>query len=190
MTPTLCGNVLLALVTLLETFESSFFDVNRNTIKRQQEKPSEHKFWVLVANHPTIIIKLHLITVKGFERAVSTEAATEGVLQKKKKKVLKNFANFTGKHLCWSLSLIRETPTQVFSCEICEFCRTPILKNICVRLLLPLDGTHLVAVRGLTTKRYSSQERQWEELVGAALLRPIRTNRSSLTCQCQFPDSR
>ena len=40
----------------------------------------------------------------------------------------------------------------------------------------PLDGTHLVAVRGLTTKRYSTQERQREELVGAALLRPIRTN--------------
>ena len=73
-----------------------------------------------------------------------------------------------------------------------------------VRLLLPgelakhavsegtkaLDGTHLVAVRGLTTKRYSNQERQWEELVGASLLRPIRTNRSSLTCRCQFPDSR
>ena len=54
----------------------------------------------------------------------------------------------------------------------------------------PLDGTHLVAVRGLTTKRYSTQERQREELVGAALLHPIRTNRSSLTCRCQFPDSR
>ena len=54
----------------------------------------------------------------------------------------------------------------------------------------PLDGTHLVADRGLTTKRYSNQERQWEELVGASLLRPIRTNRSSLSCRCQFPDSR
>ena len=55
---------------------------------------------------------------------------------------------------------------------------------------LPLDGTHFVAVRGFTPKRYSSQERQWEELVGVALLRPIRTNRSSLTCRCQIPDSR
>ena len=44
--------------------------------------------------------------------------------------VIKNFANCTGKHLCWSLFLIkpqawwcdfiRETPTQVFSCEIYE----------------------------------------------------------------------
>ena len=55
--------------------------------------------------------------------------------------VIKNFANFTGKHLRWSLFLNKlqaclqlfkkETPAQVFSCEICEifkdiFCyRTP-----------------------------------------------------------------
>ena len=57
--------------------------------------------------------------------------------------VLKNFANFTGKHLCWSLfliklqvfqvcSFIKKSPTQVFFCEICEifkiiyFYRTPL----------------------------------------------------------------
>ena len=53
--------------------------------------------------------------------------------------ILKNFAIFTGKHLCWSFFLIKlqafrpekETPTQVFSCEYCEifkntfFYRTP-----------------------------------------------------------------
>ena len=50
-----------------------------------------------------------------------------------KKAFLKNFANFTEKHLCWSLSLIKLqasgvflTPTQVFSYEICK-----IFKNIC-----------------------------------------------------------
>ena len=39
--------------------------------------------------------------------------------------VLKNFANFAGKHLCWSLFLvkflnnfIKGSPTQVFFCEI------------------------------------------------------------------------
>ena len=51
--------------------------------------------------------------------------------------VLKNLANFTGKHLCWSLFFINllawGTPTQVFSCEIC---RMPILKNVYERLLL------------------------------------------------------
>ena len=48
-----------------------------------------------------------------------TKAATEGVL--KKKAVLKNFAIFTGKHLCWSLFfnffkkvLKRDSNTDVF----------------------------------------------------------------------------
>ena len=31
--------------------------------------------------------------------------------------VLKNFTNFTGKHLCWSLFLLKKTPTHVFCCE-------------------------------------------------------------------------
>ena len=51
-----------------------------------------------------------------------------------KKDVLKNFAMFTGKRLRWSLFLKKfkkETPTQMFSCECCEFLTTPILKNIC-----------------------------------------------------------
>ena len=50
--------------------------------------------------------------------------------------VLKNFKNFTGKHLRWSLFLIKfrasglelylkETPTQVFSCEIVISLRRP-----------------------------------------------------------------
>ena len=40
---------------------------------------------------------------------------------------LKNFAIFTGKHLCWSLNacnlIKKETSTQVFSCEYCEIFR-------------------------------------------------------------------
>ena len=60
------------------------------------------------------------------------------------KRVLGNFAKFTGKHLCQSLFLIKlqaktcnfikkETPTQVFSCEFFEiskkacFYRTPLV---------------------------------------------------------------
>ena len=31
--------------------------------------------------------------------------------------VLKHFAIFTEKNLCWNLLLMNETPTQVFSCE-------------------------------------------------------------------------
>ena len=37
-----------------------------------------------------------------------------------KVRVLKNFAIFTVKHLCWNPFLKKETPTQVFSCEYCE----------------------------------------------------------------------
>ena len=48
-----------------------------------------------------------------------------------KKCVLENFANFTGKHLCWSLFSIKlhtvslqvfkkETSTQALFCEVCE----------------------------------------------------------------------
>ena len=41
-----------------------------------------------------------------------------------KKGVLKTFAKFTGKHLCWSLFLTKfikkETLAQLFSCKFCE----------------------------------------------------------------------
>ena len=43
---------------------------------------------------------------------------------------LRNFAMFTGKHLCWSLffNKEKETPTQVFPCDyLCEFFRTASL---------------------------------------------------------------
>ena len=59
--------------------------------------------------------------------------------------VLKYFANYTGKHLCWSLFLIESlglqlfkkvSPAQVFSYGICEIFKKPILKKICERLLL------------------------------------------------------
>ena len=62
--------------------------------------------------------------------------------------VLKNFANFTGKHLCWSLQLYqKETSTQVFSCEICEifnstfFKRTPPLRWLLLPMLLFMSAS-------------------------------------------------
>ena len=38
-----------------------------------------------------------------------------------KRVVLNDFTKFTIKHLCWGLFSNKETPTQVFSCEFCEF---------------------------------------------------------------------
>ena len=59
-----------------------------------------------------------------------------------KKCVLKNFANFTGKYLCWSL-VLKDTPTllkrfqpRCFPLKLAKFLRIPILKNICERLIL------------------------------------------------------
>ena len=59
--------------------------------------------------------------------------------------VLRNFAIFTGKHLCWRLFLIKLQKRKVikkklqhrcFPVNIAKFLTTPILKNICERLLL------------------------------------------------------
>ena len=47
------------------------------------------------------------------------------------KVVLKNFAIFTGMHLCWGLFLIREkeSPTQVLSWEYCEIFKNTYFKE-------------------------------------------------------------
>ena len=52
-----------------------------------------------------------------------------------KKAVLKNFAILPGKHLCWSLCW--RLQHRCFPVNIVKFLRTPVLKNICERLLLP-----------------------------------------------------
>ena len=63
-----------------------------------------------------------------------------------KKAVLKRFANVTGKHLCWSLFLMksyafmpstlskRDSKINLFLVKFAKFLRTPILKEICERL--------------------------------------------------------
>ena len=62
-------------------------------------------------------------------------------------KCSKNFANFTGKPLCWSLFLKscrveawniikKRLQHKCFPVNILKFLKTPILKNICERLLL------------------------------------------------------
>ena len=83
-------------------------------------------------------------------RAIS-EAATGGVLQRAG---LKNFAIFTGKHLCWSLFLIK--------LNIPKFLRTPILKNIREWLLLLYLASCQTSVREfLTTISSKKFNRRW-----------------------------
>ena len=62
-----------------------------------------------------------------------------------KRTVLKNFATFTGKHLCWNLKALRPATLlkkrlqhRCFPVNIAKFLRTPTLKNICKRLLLSI----------------------------------------------------
>ena len=43
-----------------------------------------------------------------------------------KKGVLRNFAKFTGKHLCQSLFFKKETLAQVFSCTFCEISKNTL----------------------------------------------------------------
>ena len=59
--------------------------------------------------------------------------------------VLKYFAIFTGKHLCWNLLLINKTPTQVFSCEYYEIFKSSFLYR-----------TSLAAASGDVSKRVKS----------------------------------
>ena len=56
--------------------------------------------------------------------------------------LLKNLSIFTGKHLCWSLFLIKlrafknRLQHRCFPVTIAKFLRRTVLKNICERLLL------------------------------------------------------
>ena len=47
-----------------------------------------------------------------------------------KKGVLRNFAKFTGKHLCQSL-FYNKVVGQVFSCEVCEICKNTFFSCFC-----------------------------------------------------------
>ena len=75
-----------------------------------------------------------------------------------KKGVLRNFTEFTGKHLCQGLffnkvaRLKKETLAQMFSVNFMKFLRTTFLQNTSGRLLLTII-THLV-VTNLSVKLF------------------------------------
>ena len=76
-----------------------------------------------------------------------------------KKAILKNFANFTGKHLYWSLFLIKlqafdlrlqkETPTQVCSCEYCDNFKNIYLEERLRAVASALEVSLFVLYRGV-----------------------------------------
>ena len=53
-----------------------------------------------------------------------------------KKGVLRNFRKFTGKHLCQSVFIKKETLAQVFCCEFCEISRNTFFREHLWWLLL------------------------------------------------------
>ena len=60
-----------------------------------------------------------------------------------RKCVLRNFANFTGKHQCQSLFfnfIKKETLAQVFSCRFYKISKNTFLQNTSVRLVLNIQG--------------------------------------------------
>ena len=64
------------------------------------------------------------------------------------------------------------------------------IKPFGITLAVPPRWNRPCRVEGAYYQEVSTQVRQREELVGATQLRSIRTNRSSLICRCQGPDSR
>ena len=96
------------------------------------------KMWILIKHRIIMTIKMErwcLSISRSSHRRCSV-----------KKVVLKNFANFTEKHLCWSLflitfhafrptTLLKRLQRSCFPVKFAKVLRTPILKNICERLL-------------------------------------------------------
>ena len=95
----------------------------------------------LEGESPTLMSEIFPLKQKTQYRSSHQRCSVE-------KAVLKNFAIFTGKHLCCSLCLIklqafrtavllkRDSNTGVSFVKFVKFLRTPIFKNICERLLL------------------------------------------------------
>ena len=87
-----------------------------------------------------------------------------------KKTLLKNFAMFTGKHLCWNLCFNKNAGLQTcnfikkrlqhrcFLDNTAKFLRTAILRNICERLLLRVFPFMNVILHEQITSYIGSEE--------------------------------
>ena len=131
-------------VKLHEQFTVTFYSTG---IKWCFESPCFEEFWKYNGKHSRqnpfglVFWPKPCMFIKSSQRGCSV-----------KKVVLNNFANFTGKHLRWSLYLITLQKTcnfikkiiqhRCFPGKFAKFLRTPILKNIGERLLLPLLKVH------------------------------------------------
>ena len=102
------------------------------------------RFWIYVFHVflATVLLQSKFFLVCGeFQKQLLVDVIKIGHL--------KNFANFTEKHLCWSLfliklqafrpvTLLKRKPNQVFSCEICEMFKNTFFTEHIRWLLLKL----------------------------------------------------
>ena len=93
------------------------------------------------AYHFTLVNKFHCVRVSSIKKIVFTKLPLEHNSEVAVGGIFKSFANFTGKHLCWSLflielqtfkpgTLLKGNPTQVFSCNIWEILKTPFWTSV------------------------------------------------------------
>ena len=115
-----------------------------------------------------------------------------------KKGVLKNFANFTGKHLRWSLLqacnfIKKRLQHWCFPVKFAKFLRTSILNKICERLLLFVSPQNTIANSSgefglddtLTECKVSSKQNNFIRS-NAAISFINKLKNVSLTCQLTF----
>ena len=134
-------NLVFLLINLNSRLQSSKPLKSRSTpaemlFKRAHLEISDKSYHYVCGgdNFMTNLLKLHSAKMPLYFSKTSYVVAVSHRRCFVKKGVPKNFTNFTGKHLHWSLFLIKlQTISPV---KFVKFLRTSILKNICVWLLL------------------------------------------------------
>ena len=124
-----------------------FFNICGLKISIQKEKHMPF-YWLLIN-----LTRRKIVNWEKSKRAIienSTNVQKQPLEVFHKKTVLRNFAIFIGKHLCWSLFLIKLFQYGCFMVNIGKFLKTAILKNICEWLLLDVvfnsnEQQHLLA---------------------------------------------
>ena len=98
-----------------------------------------------------------------------------------KKDVLKNFANFTAKHLCLSLFIRKRLQHKCFLVKFGKFFRTPILKNIHERLFLAVLFYEILLQ--LLTRFFLNFEPYQTKTLDPCLKLPKKTREKQAKCQ-------
>ena len=82
------------------------------------------------------VLSIEQFIGEKFQKATLECLKAEAVVQGCKKSFPRNFAKFTGKHLCQSFFFNKESLAQVFSCGFCEISKNTFLTEYVWWLLL------------------------------------------------------